>query len=350
MAAPNLDEINTLTTKRIMPGLADNFFKNGPVMALLKKRHKIWRGGPQVQENFIYKPMKGKFYRKGETFDITQRQTKAGLLFDLKFVEVSVPFFKEDVQVIIRGPEAQLSKVEADLANASLTMSAILEIALWRNGQNIGGVDSTDKVNGLPEMFSDGTNASYDGNTYSSYGGQVRADVSPALNSPAGLIAANVNGAINYRILEHSYQSCVIGNEHPKLGITSNRCMGFINESFQPQQRIDTVDPTIGFTGLKFKDATIVVSQYIPSQDGTNDVDLGDYSGTSELFAWLNPGPDGDGSYLNLYFAADPEYQFGFTGFKVKQDTTIVAGQILAALNATCRAPRLMRILHGITS
>lgn len=53
MADPNLDEINTLTTKRIMPGLVDAFFKNSPVLAFLKKnRYKVWTGGPQIQENF----------------------------------------------------------------------------------------------------------------------------------------------------------------------------------------------------------------------------------------------------------------------------------------------------------
>ena len=54
MAQPNLDEINTLTTKKIMPGLVDDFFKNSPVLAFLKRnRYKVWAGGPQIQENFL---------------------------------------------------------------------------------------------------------------------------------------------------------------------------------------------------------------------------------------------------------------------------------------------------------
>lgn len=87
MAAPQLDEVNTLTTKHILPDLVDNFFKSGPVMAYCRRnRMKPYTGGPQLQENYIYKPMKGGAFKKGAQFDITKRQTKSGLLFDPRFL------------------------------------------------------------------------------------------------------------------------------------------------------------------------------------------------------------------------------------------------------------------------
>jgi len=351
MAAPNLDEVNTLARKKILPGLVDNFFKNSPLLAYCKNdRLGDWKGGPQIQENFLYKPMKGGAFKKGAQFDITKRQTKAGLLFDPRYYEVNVTEFTEDVEVEIRGPEAVMSIVEADLGNAALTMSAILAIALYRNGQNTAGGDRTAELNGLEEALSDGLAASFGGQTFTAYGQQARVDVSPALNTPVGLIAANVAGPITYHVLEHSYQSCVIGEEHPVIGVTTNRCMGFINENFQPQQRIDTLEPTIGYTGIKFKQATIIEDQYCPGVDGVNDPDLGNYlNAGGEIFTWLNPGGTGDGAYFRLWISTSPKYSFGFTGFKVAQDSTVVAGQILFAGNFTLRAPRLMRILHGIT-
>lgn len=351
MANPNLDEINTLAQKKIMPGLADNFFKNGPLLAFLKRnRYKVWQGGPQIQENYLYKPMKGGAYAKGGQFDILKRQTKSGLLFDPRFYEVNVTEYTEDVEVLIKGPMAVMSLVSADLGNAALTMSAILAIALYRHGQDLGGANNRSlEINGLEEALTNGVDTTFSGLTFTNYGQQARADVSPALNSPTGLIAANVNGDIVYRTLEHSYQSCVIGDEHPVIGVTTNRGMGFINENFQPQQRIDTKEPTIGFTGIKFKDATIIQDQYCPGQDGVNDPDIGNYNASSETFWWLNPGPEGEEAFLNLYFAASPKYQFGFTGFKVAQDSTVVAGQILFSGNCTSRANRLMRAHFGIT-
>ena len=350
MADPNLDEVNTLTTKRIMPGLVDNFFKNSPVLAFLKRnRYKVWTGGPQIQENFLFRPMKGGFYRKAATFDITKQQTLAGLLFDPKFAEVSVTEYQEDIEVFVRQPQAVLSMVDAHLGDAALTLSAILAVALYHHGQNVAAGDRTAALNGFEEALTNGTDLTWDSNTFPNYGSQARVDVSPALNTPTGLIAANVNGAINYRTLEHSYQSCIIGDEHPVIGVTTNRCMGFINENFQPQQRIDTLEPTIGYPGIKFKQATLIEDQYCPGQDGVNDADIGNYSATAETFWWLNPGKEGDASFLNLYFSASPKYQFGWTGFKVAQDSTVVAGQILFGGNFTVRAIRLMRALFGIS-
>jgi hypothetical protein len=350
MAAPVLDTINTIATKKIMPSLADNFFKNDPLLAFLKSRFQTW-DGPEIQENLVFKPMKGGPYRKGVGgFDISKRQTITGVRFDPKYYQVSVSEFLEDIEVEMHGETAVLSLVKTDLANASLTMAAILAVALYRHGQNVVA-DRTAHLNGLEEFLADGTNATWSGATggFTSYGKQPRADVNRALNSPAGLIAANVNGSATYRVFEHSYLSCVIGEEHPVIGVTTNRGMGYIGENFQPLQKVDTVEPTIGYTGIKFKKATIVESQYCPGADGINDPDIGDYSAAAETFWWLNPGPAGEDAYFKLRIAASPKFQFGFTGFKVAQDATQVAGQILFGGNCTGRAPRLSRALFGIT-
>ncbi|MFH1107735.1 MAG: hypothetical protein V1790_00850 [Planctomycetota bacterium] len=295
--------------------------------------------------------MKGRAYKPGASFDITKRQTKSGLLFDPRFYEVSVTEYMEHIEVLAANPPAVFSMVKTDLENAALTLSAMLEIAIMQHGQNLTA-DRTAEINGYAEALSDGTNASYDGETYTLYGGETRANVSPALNSPVGLINASVSGPIVARTLEHSYQSCVLQGEHPKMGITTTRCMGFINENFLPQQRlVDTVEPTIGWPGLKFKQATIVESNYMPGRDGVNDPDLGNYYlAAGETFMWLNPGGEGDAAYFNLYTSTSPKFSFGFTGFKVGMDHTKCAGQILWAGNFAVKAPRLMRILFAITS
>lgn len=360
MADPNLDEVNTVTTKKIMPGIVDNFFKSGPIMSYLKaNRIKPFNGGAKIQENFLYRPMKGGAYPKGGQFDVTRSQTKAGLLFDMKYYEVNVTEFPEDIEVIMRTPQAVFDTVETDLGNAALTLSSILEIDIMRNGQNVGGVDRSLNINGFEEALNNGTTASWAGNVFPSYGEQARVDVNGALYPAGGnplqaapVVAANVAGAITNRVLEHSYDSCTIGNEHPKLGITTTRGMGYINENFMPMQKLpDTKDPVIGWPGLKFKDATIIQSNYAPGVDGINDPDLGNYNASAgETFLWLNPGGEDEKAYFRLHLSSSQKYQFGFTGFKVQQDGTQVCGQILAALNFTVRAPRLMRLLYGITS
>src|SRR5262245_34261859 len=49
-----LDDVNTVTTKTIMPGVVDNFFRAGPLIAYLKTRFTRRWIGPQIQENYMY--------------------------------------------------------------------------------------------------------------------------------------------------------------------------------------------------------------------------------------------------------------------------------------------------------
>src|SRR3989304_1396351 len=107
MAQPALDEVNTLTVKRILPGIVDDFFKNSPTLAYMKKnRYKVWTGGPEIQSNFIYKPKKGGSYKPGAKFDITTRQEKTGIRFDPRYYYTNDTQTMEDIEVIFRGPEA----------------------------------------------------------------------------------------------------------------------------------------------------------------------------------------------------------------------------------------------------
>lgn len=293
--------------------------------------------------------MMGGAYKKGAPFNVLRRQTRTGLLFAPRYYQVNVTEFLEDLEVEMAGPRAAFSVIRTDMQQAALTMSAILEIAAFHHGQSLPGDDRSAEINGLEEALNDGVNASWAGNLFPAYGGQTRADVAPALTPPTGLIAAN-NANVLYRVLRHSYFSCILGNEAPTVGITSNRMMGFISENFLPHQIVDTTQPEINWPGLKFDKATIVMSQYMPSQDGVNDPDLGNYNAAGETFAWLNFGPQGDDAYIRLYIAQSSKFAFGFTGFKGAREDNQVSGQILFAGNLTVKALRLSRILHGFTA
>jgi hypothetical protein len=349
MAEPQLDEFNTATRVQIMPSIADNFFRNGPVMRFVKeKRMKLFKGGTEIQDNFVYRSKIGGAYQTAEHFNVTRPQTRAGLRFPVKKYYVNVTEIMDDIEIELRTPEAAFDTVKQDLAEAALTLSAILELDIWKYGGAAGPGDRPKAISGFEEALNDGAAASYGGNTFPAYGNQSRVDgsVGNALK-PAGSVANPVvpvnPGAITNHVMEHTYQSCVIGEEHPVLGVTSSRGMGYLNENYQGLQRLtDTVEPTIGWPGLKFKQATIV--------EGENDPILGNYLRTAaqgEIFAWLNPGPEGEDAHFRLHVSASPKFQFGFTGFKPAQDTTIVAGQVLVACQFVVRTPRLMRIFYG---
>lgn len=340
-----LDELNVSTQRHIVPGIVDNVFKNDPLLAYLKKNNiEKFPGGTQIQENFIYgvMPNAGAF-ADSQAFTMDIAQVEQGATFFPKFYGVPVTISKSQIQVFNKGPEAVFRLVDSRLQNAALTMSAILAIAQYNEGQSTARAL---ELNGLAEIMSDGSNNSWTGATYSTYGTLSRnGTIGSTLNSPLTAPTSNVNGPITYKILEESYNSVVIGDEYPNLVVTTNLGMSYIKEKFQPQWRVETQDPKIGFNGVKFNQAMVIQSQYAPgtvaptasTQLGWTTVSAG------ETIFFLNT------KYFRLWVTDDPEFGFGFTGFKPAQDSLIVGGQYLFSGNITCQAPRLQKQLFAVT-
>ena len=296
---------------------------------------------------------------KGKEFDITEKQVEQACQFNMKFFEVNVTLSQEDVEVLNKGPLAVFNLIDSRMTTAYQTMGVQMAIAQYLNGINAGYVPN---FNGLPEALNDNSTASWDGNTYATYGGITRGgQVGTALNSTP----TNVAGAILYNTLETTYGNAEFGNIQPNLGITTVLGYSYVKEKFQTQQRFnDTQDPAIGFNGLKFNSATLIKSRYCPgsaiSTAGTTSnltavAYLKEMSGgaivaypaitaNTETFWWLNARKP----YFNFYISDSPKFGFGFTGFKPAQGNTKVAGQVLAACAMTFE-PRYHQQLYGIT-
>jgi len=359
-----LDQLNVSTQRYIRdnPALVDNWSQNDPLIAYAKlNARETFTGGTLIQEGFSFDNLIGGAYLKGKEFDITEKQVEQACQFNMKFFEVNVTLSQEDVEVLNKGPLAVFKLVDSRMTNAYQTLGAFMAIGQYLNGINAG---YTANFNGLAEALNDNTTASWDNNTYSTYGGITRGgQVGTALNS----VPTNVNGAIQYTTLENTYGNAEFGNIQPNLGVTTVKGYSYIKEKFQTQQRFnDTQDPAIGFNGLKFNSATLIKSRYCPGSDiastttATNKTAvsyLTQSSGgavtayptlavaSSETLFWLNCRKP----YFNFYISDSPRYGFGFTGFKPAQGNTKVAGQVLAACALTFE-PRYHQQLYGITA
>lgn len=374
MADPILDEINLTTLAEIYPHtVEDNFFLDTPFLAYLRaKALTDFTGGANTRFTFLYNPMIGGAYSRGDNFNITKRQTLAGAVFDPKFYEVSIPEYLEDLEVLNKGPLAVFSLIDTDLANAMHTISAITAIAMARHGQVTGTGISDNRpkeINGWAEAINDGVTPSWDGNYFPTYGTATRNNVIGAsLNSIPYWNGDQLGNAqpISYQTLEETYQTASIGREEPDLGVSNKAIYAYIKERIQPQQRFaQERDPYFGVSGMKMNSAMIMKDDYFPSKKyGKNDPNLGNYltstftspaapgSGSNmpasttinvnEVFVWYNTK-----KWL-LRVSNSSLYGFGFTGFKPAQDNTRVVGQILAALNLECVAPRLQLQIFGI--
>jgi len=356
MAELNQIDVATKRYIRNTPKLIDMVFQEGPVVAYAKQNvREDYDGGRFIGENFYYNGLIGGPYLKGKNFDISQPQVEQQLQFNVKFFEMGVTLYKEDIQVINKGPNAAFRLIESRMTNAYMTVGAQLEIGMFLNGQDAG---YTANFNGLTEACNDNTVTNWNGNAYSTYGTITRGGaVGTTLNSAA----TNVGGTIEYNALEETYANASFGpGKEPNMGVTTYLGYSYVKEKFQTQQRFNNIqDVKIGFTGLQFNDAVLMRSRYCPGSylSGTNDpiatTFINQMSGgaltayptiTSETLWWLNARKP----YFNFYISDDPEYGFGFTGFKPAQGNTVVVGQILFS-GAVTFAPRYHRQLYGIT-
>lgn len=375
MADPILDEINLTTLKEIYPRvIRDNFFLDTPFLAYMRAQALVpFGGGAEMHNTFLYAPMIGGFYKKGQNFNITKRQTLAGTKFVPKYVYTSVPEYKEDIQVINKGPLAVFSLIDTDLKNAMQTITAKVAISLMNHGQAAGTGVATDRsefVNGIIEALNDGLTEGWTGDYFPTYGTATRNGVvGAALNSEPQWVGKSdgTTGPITFPVMEESYQSCSIGKQEPNIGVGNKHVISLMKEILAPMQRFaQEKDPIWGVHSFRFNNAMLLKDDYFPSKKyGVNDADLGNYlvadftsanttkgvnSGlpvntlikAGEVFCWFNTG-----TWL-FRISDDEEYGFGFSGFVPAQDNTRVVGQIKAAINLECTAPRLNKQLFGI--
>lgn len=374
MADPILDPVNVVTLKEIWPNvIEDDFFLDTPFHAYLRDHCLAsFNGGAFMQNNFIYLPMLGGAYAKGDNFNINKRQTISATVFDPKYYEVSVPEYLEDIEVLNRGALAVQSLVEIDLKNAMNTINAILAVAESQHGQSAAGGVATNRpkqVNGWAEIINNGTDPSWDGNIFTSYGTQARnGAVGSALNGNVFWCGDQLGnpGQVTYSKMEEFYQTCSIGREEPDLIVSNKAAYAYVKERMQVQQRFtQEKDPYWGVTGFRFNSAMFLKDDYFPSlKYGQNQVDIGNWLTSSftspasptaasnlpaatsctvgEVIAMFNT------KKILLRITDSREFGFGFSGFIRAQDNTRVVGQVKAALNMQALSCRLHGQMYGI--
>jgi hypothetical protein len=353
-----LNQINVATKRFIAQNrkqLADNIFNASSTMAFFKDNLKEdYTGGRFIQETFLYDVLPGGAYAKGDTFNITQKQFMQAGQFLPKYQYVDFTVFKEDVQVENVGDAQIFSIIKSGIELAHTQAGQQLAVQLFLNGQDTGYGNF---VNGLTEALNDGSTAGWNGNTYSTYGTITRnGAVGTALNS----VPYNVAGTLEYTTLEEQWMNAYqgVGIYTPNLIVTTPKGFSYTKEKFQAQQVYETVtDLPLGITGMKFNGSVIIPDHYCPGTyiSGTNNkVATGFMIGsgltayptiTSETMWILNARKD----FINLYVSSDPEFQWGFSGFKPAQNNNVLAGQIQYAGNVTTVSPRNHIQLFGIT-
>src|SRR3970282_2950728 len=134
---PAIAELNAGTLHEIYPRtVEDNFFLATPLLAYIRDHCLVpFTGGTFMQSPIRYAPMIGGFYAPGANFNTTKRQTITATQFDTRYCYVSIPEYKEEIQVENKGDLAVASLLDADMQNGVDTINVIVAVALAQAGQ-----------------------------------------------------------------------------------------------------------------------------------------------------------------------------------------------------------------------
>ena len=258
----------------------DNFFVETAQMRLFRASGTLdpFLGGLYMGETFQYDRVNGGAYRPGSELQVTQKQILAAAAFTPRAYEETIPLNQWQTEVINSGPQAIVSIADAYMSNAVQALSTDFNIDFYRHGQpsasspnGTAGVanDRSIYINGASEAVNNGIDPSWDGNYFTSYGGQLRnGAVTSTLNATvtwAGDQTGNT-GQVSYKLLLEAYLNAV---EEPTAGLCNKALYAYIAERQESKQRFGDItkgeNTMIGMTGFKMMNAWIHVDKLAPS-------------------------------------------------------------------------------------
>lgn len=370
MADPTFDQISATTLADLRDNvLYDNFFVDSAFQRKLRVSGALdeFLGGTLMQTPFQYDRVNGGAIAPGSDIAVLQKQILAATAFVPKeYIEqVPINLFRSNV-IQGSGPAVKVKEVDAYMTNAVQALNTDIAIDFFRHGQSISGSNRLIFINGISEALNDGINPSWDGNVFTTYGGQLRNGVvGNTLNSVpiwCGDQSGNT-GQISYKVLVEAYLNCV---QRPDIGLCNKALYAYLLERQEPKQRfgMDT-DVSIGMSGLKLLDAMIFEEKLCPSTKYGTLLPSGLSQTTSikpatfttptlsaaqraisnfpsvtsvnpgEPFFWLRV------KGWKLRPSSDPEYNFNFTPpIRSQTNADLVVMFLKAAINAYTTSPR----------
>jgi hypothetical protein len=356
----------------------DNFFVDTAWLRKLRVSGALeeFLGGSIMQTPFQYNRVNGGAIAPGSDVAVEQVQIIAATAFVPKEYIEQVPLNLFQTNVIQGGgPAVKVKLVDTYMTNAVQALNTDIAIDFYRHGQNITGSNRTIYINGISEALNDGINNSWDGNVFTTYGGQTRnGAVGNTMNSVPlwGGDQAGNPGQISYKFLVEAYLNCV---QRPDIGLTNKAFYAYLLERQEPKQRFGLEqDISIGMSGLKLLDAFIFEDKLCPStkfgtllpsnlsqttaikptvfttatlttaQQAISNLPSNTLlSSVGEVFFWLRA------KGWKLRPSADPEYDFNFTPpIRSQTNADLIVMFLKAALNAYTTSPRDNEQIYGI--
>jgi hypothetical protein len=376
---PAFDQISATTLADLRDDVVyDEFFVDSTTLRKLRLSGALdeYAGGTIMQTPFQYNRVNGGAVAPGADVEVQQVQILAATGFVPKEYVEQIPVNLWQVGVINAGPAAKVKIIDAYMTNAVQAANTDLGIDIFRHGQASGTAILQNRVifiNGISEALNDGINNSWDGNVFTTYGGQTRnGAIGNVLNSVPIWLGTQTGGTgqITFKPLVESYLNCV---QEPDLGVCNKALYAYLLERLEPKQRYaEEQDVNMGMVGIRVMNALIMVDKLCPStkygtllpsglsqttaikpttftsatltstQNAISNLPSATSISPGEPFFWLRT------KGWKVRPTTDPEYNFNFTPWiRSQTNPDNVVGFFKLGINIYCVSPRDNAQMYG---
>jgi hypothetical protein len=272
-----------------------NFFVSTPFQAKLRKAGVMepFLGGNGMVEGFVYGRLQGAAVAPGSTVTVTRQQTNTAFKMQPKAYVSWAPIDDWELDdgsgqggVVNSGPSRIINQYTVMMEGLTDQINTMLEMDSFRHGQPSAATVSDNRVlnsNGLSEALNNGTDPSWDGNVFPTYGSQTRnGAIGTALNSTplwCGTSSGST-GQMDFNVLMKLWAQCTVTGGQPDLGITNVFGFVAIANALDAQRRdISNTKHDIKWDGLNFNGVDIYADPLAPSAQAIGYIPLAPTSG-----------------------------------------------------------------------
>lgn len=245
--ALSYDEIDAHVRSKYIPVIQDAFYYSTPLLTqLMEKTRVTFDSGADIRVPVLYGDLNSDWYSGLDEFNIQTKETTTLAVFDWCQLWVNVTI-DGTTELKVEGDEKILSLVESKMDNASKTFMKKFDQACYTSQGAKAIVPLTTALA-----------------TTGTYGGIAKGDFSWWRG-----VVDSTGGAFSWNMLQAVYGDCSDGPIQPDLIVTTQDIYDKMWLRCQPMQRGDLSNTPglakVGFSGISFNKATIVVDKYCPA-------------------------------------------------------------------------------------
>ena len=242
------DNVNAITTRKILPKLVDNIFDSNPLLKRAKEKfYEKVDGGTTINQPLNYAQNgAGGWYSGTDTLTTTDSQIITAAEYDWKFLYENITILGTE-EIKNSGETAKLKLAKQKMEVAEKTMADRLGTGLYSNATDAKSIVGLQQIVGTSNTIG-GISQS----TYTWWAAQLNTSVT----------------TLSLSAMQGRYSACRVDNDKPSVIMTTDALYDIYWSLLQPQQRFqDSKTASAGFDSLMFNSTPVISDSHCPSGD-----------------------------------------------------------------------------------